>query len=659
MRVSNFLRIWSIIAALAWPIAPIQAEPQASKPVRHDVFQELPVNAIRPDGWLKEFLQRQNSGMTGHREVLSYPYDTCLWAGTIPRKGNHGMDWWRYEQTAYLCDGILRLGYLLNDEKLIKTGREGVDYLLANPLKNDRLGHACFSSQWPMAVYFRVLQAEYLATRNPLLLEAMRKHYLSYSVDDLTKKPRHVVNLEGLLWTYGQTGDAGLLELAEKASKSGRFPGRLGSCVSLGKTKDHGVTFNEEAKLPAIFYIYTGNKEYLNASVNAFKKIDQYHMLPDGVPSSNEFLSDKNPITSHETCDISDYTWSIGYLLMASGDATWADRLERAIFNAGPGAVSKDFKNLQYFSSVNQVLATGSSNDNDRKKDGKVMGPSRMAYWTCHDTECCAGSVHRFMPNYAARMWMQGRDGGLVAALYGPSKTEIVVNDGKDKLSVIQSTNYPFSDTITFTFNAPRPVATSFSFRTPVWCAKASATVNGAPYDGKLTPGEFTLMTRTFKDGDTIVLRFPMEAKLQQHENYGVYVERGPLLFAYAVPETVTVDTKEYESLGGKKTSDPVNFPALDLQPAGPWNYALAVKSADDLKVTETKNDSYPLDPGAGQITIKVPAKKVKGWVLNEGRFTPPLPIPGKFECESETEIITLVPYGSTRLRVSVFPVVQ
>ena len=45
------------------------------------VFQGGAGSDIRPEGWLKEFLLRQKSGMTGHPEALSYPYNSCLWNG--------------------------------------------------------------------------------------------------------------------------------------------------------------------------------------------------------------------------------------------------------------------------------------------------------------------------------------------------------------------------------------------------------------------------------------------------------------------------------------------------------------------------------------------------------------------------------------------------
>lgn len=623
---------------------------------RFDQFQEAGITTTAPQGWLKEFLVRQNTGLTGHHEVLSYPFNTCLWAGMIPRQGGHGADWWRYEQTAYLSDGMIRLGYLLNDPKLIQDGRAGVEYVMAHPQKNGRLGYDFFTSQWPVAVYFRVMQAEYQATGNPAILKALQAHYLSYSKADLNSGHRHMVNIEGMLWTYGQTGDRRLLELAEAGYLAGGDEMPLARCASPGKISIHGVTYMEESKIPAILYIYTGKKEYLEAAVNAFRKLDRDHMLPDGVPSSNEFLVGKNPLSSHETCDITDYTWAVGYLLMATGDASWADHIERAIFNAGPGCVSKDFKNLQYFSSVNQVIATGESNHNK----GSVAfryGSTWMAYWPCHETECCAGNVHRFMPNYAIRMWLRDRQGGLVAALYGPSVKTVPLDGGK-ALTVAEETNYPFSDTVTFRFSTPEKVRLPFSLRIPGWCEQPSVTVNGEAFLGELKPGSFATLDREFSSGDVVQVKLPMPVRLKEWGRYGVYVERGPLLFAYPVPEKETVDTKTYANLNGKKSPSP-EFPALDLRPAGPWNYALAMgleSAGKPFQLVETGAVGYPFDPATVPLVIKVPARKMSAWTLLENRFTPALPKPGQFTCELDTENIALVPYGSTRLRVSVFP---
>ena len=643
--------LFSSVAACVWSMV-IYAQP-----TRYDRFTEISITGCQPAGWIKTFLNRQESGLTGHPEVLSYPYNSCLWAGNIERVDEqHGDNWWRYEQTAYYSDGLLRLGYLLNNQVFIQRGRDGIAYTLKHPQKNGRLGPGLFASQWPIAVYFRVLQAEYLATGDPKIIEALHTHYLSYTPQQIGTFKRAIVNIEGALWTYGKTNDPKLLQLAEEAYALGGFELTLQKCLSPDSNVIHGVTYMEMAKLPAILYTYTGKQVYLDAALNAFYKLDRDHMLPDGVPSSNEFLAGKDPLNSHETCDVTDYTWALGYLLMATGDARWADRIEKAVFNAGPGSVSKDFKNLQYFSSVNQVIATGESNQNTFKH-----GSTWMAYWPCHETECCAGNVHRFMPNYAARMWMQDRSGGLVAALYGPSTGKLPLFNGKGELRVTEATDYPFTNQISFRFETPMPVAVPFSFRIPGWCTAPVVTINGKKYEGRLTPGSFVTITRTFKNNDEIVVQLPMKVTVAPWGNYGVTVERGPLLFAYPVPERVTVDTATYANLGSKRSVDTA-FPALDIRPAGSWNYSLVVRGKlvpQKIEVKLTAVKGYPLDPGASPVVIRVPAKQLPGWVLEQERFTPALPAAGSFTTAAKEEMISLVPYGSTRLRLAVFPVTE
>lgn len=54
---------------------------------------------------------------------------------------------------------------------------------------------------------------------------------------------------------------------------------------------------------------------------------------------------------------------------------------------------------------------------------------------------------------------------------------------------------------------------------------------------------------------------------------------------------------------------------------------------------------------------IRVPVVGVKGWTLQEDRYTPDLP--EKVDAEGPVEFIGLVPYGGTTLRLTVFPVVE
>jgi len=118
-------------------------------------------------------------------------------------------------------------------------------------------------------------------------------------------------------------------------------------------------------------------------------------------------------------------------MLAATGDADWGDRIERACFNAAPGAIKNDWKALQYFSCPNQFLATLNSDHNVMAYGGRMMAYQPNPG---QNTACCGGNVHRIFPNYVSRMWMKGQESGLVATLYGPSKVNTRI--GADNLPI-------------------------------------------------------------------------------------------------------------------------------------------------------------------------------------------------------------------------------
>ena len=259
-------------------------------------------------------------------------------------------------------------------------------------------------------------------------------------------KVRNIVNVEGLLWTYAHTGDKRLLDLAEAAwnLREPRPPEKKNelapkNCANNDAIHMHGVSYCEEMKVPMILYSYTGKKEYLNQAVNVERKLVRDHMLPDGCPTSAERTLGNSVHICHETCDAVDYTWSLGYFLETTGDAAYADRIERCVFNAGFGAIADDFRALQYFSNVNQFIATSNSDHNPQN-----YGTTWMQYRPTHETECCAGNVNRILPNYISRMWLKDKDGGSVAALYGPSEVDF----GWAKIK--EETDYPFDGKVVF-----------------------------------------------------------------------------------------------------------------------------------------------------------------------------------------------------------------
>ena len=667
---------WMVFLALTVSCGKVSEERlPASGPVApYGVYSEGLIGQIRPQGWIREFLDRQKSGLTGHPEALCYPYNTCLWAGEIKRDSEgRGDDWWRYEQTAYYTDGLLRLGYLTGDEAMVRKGEEGIQYTLTHLTEDGSYGFRERSSEpepvnvardiaagkrlqlWPQAVFFRAIQAYYEKTGDPQVPSILERHFLNFTGANYGST-RNIVNLEGLLWTYGLTGQKRLLELAEEGWKHGRFELNESVCLSDEPVFAHGVTVSEELKVPILLYAWTGNPHYRDLALRIEQKLEDEAMLPDGVLSSAEHLVGRVANHSHETCNITDFSWSMGYYLMTTGDAKWGDRIERVVFNAAPGAIEKDFKSLQYFSSVNQFIATGTSNNNET-----MRGNNRMQYRAVHDTECCVGNIHRVMPNYVSRMWLRSSDGGVVAALLGPSELTVPLSeDGSCVIS--EQTGYPFEDEIAFHFSFRRPDGKPdrkkhripFQFRIPEWAEGVSVTLNGRPLAFERTEGGFARLDRPFSTGDVVQVSFDCGIRTPEFAGQGRYVERGPLLYAYSIPTRTTEDTVVYPNLNGKASANP-DFKNWSKVPAGDWNYALKDAELKDLQLERVDiGQAYPWDEPC--LKISVPVVQVKGWQLDEGIYTPENPA-APFDCDPEVTRIDLVPYGTTCLRLTVSPV--
>ena len=604
-------------------------------------FAEGLINDITPEGWVREILVRQKDGLTGHPEAMSYPFDSCCWAGNLEMSKNPhywGSDWWRFEQSAYYVDGFSRLGYVLDDEELMAKGKANVDYVLDHPLPpkpgyvfdestyrgfgfgasraaqiekrkiiaaagrpEGRLGREGDSMGWPFAVFFRTMKTYYEATGDPRVPAALEKNYLTYTPEELSEG-RYIINIEGILWTYALTGNPKLLELAEAVWAL--VPNNMQQYLSDQPMSGHGVTVCETLKLPMLLYAFTGKEIYKDAALKGDSKMEDLNMLIDGIISSSEGLAGVESLASHETCDISDYTWTIGYYLMVTGDASFADRLERAIYNAGFGAVTKDFKAMQYFSCPNQFLCTGSSNHNDYKK-----AKTWMAYRSAHEVECCIGNLHRYFPNFASRMWMKDRNGQPVAALYGPSSVVYNLGDGVT-VKIQEITNYPFEEDIRFKFTfyedgkvSKKPHQMDFTYRVPGWC-KASEKQG------------FQTVSKTWRSGEEFDVNFPMEIEFVKNAVQGESVVRGPLTFTYAIPADWEVDTKVYDYLAGKESKNP-DFVNWNITPAGKWNYAIRNSALDKVRLVKTHSKGFPFDLESVPLKVRVPVTGVKDWDLD------------------------------------------
>jgi hypothetical protein len=405
----------------------------------------------------------------------------------------------------------------------------------------------------------------------------------------------------------------------------------------------HGVNNAMALKTSAVWSLVSKSDVDGNAVYRALDVLDRYHPLPNGMFSATEHYAGPDPSQGVELCAVVEALYSLQQVLAVVPDPLLADRMERIALNALPATFTADMWGHQYNQQPNQVLCTL------EKRHWVSNGPESNLFGMEPNFGCCTANMHQGWPKLVQSLWMATRDGGLAAVLYAPSEVRTIA--GGVPVTILEETDYPFRDAITFTITPDRPVEFPLTLRIPAWVSGAKISLNGGA--ARTAPaGDATFERVTWKAGDRIVLQLPMRTRLSTWYRDSVAVERGPLLYSLRIDEQWT------EVAGGMKK--PAIAPAKDweVRPGSPWNYGLLVtpETVSSLAVREKPVGEYPFSPLGAPVEISVPARRVPGWTLVDGSAgpLPQSPVVSK----EKTETVTLVPYGSAKLRVTAFPVI-
>jgi DUF1680 family protein len=271
----------------------------------------------------------------------------------------------------------------------------------------------------------------------------------------------------------------------------------------------------------------------------------------------------------NETCAaIASFQWS-WRLLLATGDARYADHMERVLFNGFASSVSASGDKFFY---VNPLQRRA---DHFEKDD-----PGRRRTW--FSCACCPPNIMRLLASLGDYLATSSDE-----VLYLQQYAGAEVSGAGLRVSI--ETGYPWSGSARVRVLAADPGDRGLALRIPAWSAETTYRLNDGPLRRADSTGYLTLR-RSWAAGDEVVLELDMSPRWVQPGRRVdsirgcVAIERGPLV--YCVEQADQADAVTVDDLavapGAVLTSRAVTIPGIGdtIQVQVP---AVALPSADPV----------------------------------------------------------------------------
>lgn len=608
------------------------------------MYQHFDYNEIKPLGWLKRQLEIQAQGLSGNLDKIWPDVRDSAWIGGT-REG--------WERVPYWLDGFIPLGYLLDDKDMQARADKYIDAILKRqkpdgwicPCEDEARGEY---DVWAFFLIGKVLALYCEFTHSARAFDALRRAMKCLYDGMKTEKIklfrwgkfRWFECMIPLSYLYDRAPEEWIRDLARLLQANGEDYNKhteawerpLNKWVLETHTVNLCMMLKYEAVTAKLLDIpYTDRAEEL------WKILEKYNGTAVGTFTGDECLSGVANNRGTELCSVAELMYTCEILYELTGKRIWADRLEKAAFNALPATLSDDMWSHQYDQMVNQIACIQFPG----KSFFRTNGAGSHLFGLEPHFGCCTANFNQAFPKLALNTFLRTTRGIHVAQLLPAKLSTTIKGVG---VTLICETDYPFRLGARFTVKAAAPVRFALKIRIPPFAK--NVTVDGKP----LTTRGTVVFDRMWSGAETVTLSFTDTPRMVSRP-YGLKaVEYGPLVFS--LPIETEYRMKEYERNGVER-----KFPYCDYEliPHSEWRYGFASAS---FEAVEKQGDDIPFSSKNPRLVLKTKVSRID-WDYAEGYTTVADKKPRSKTALSAPIDVELYPYGCAKLRMTEMPIVK
>lgn len=294
------------------------------------------------------------------------------------------------------------------------------------------------------------------------------------------------------------------------------------------------------------YYMETGDAAYMKTLEVLWSDLTRAQMYINGgvgARSGGEAFGEDyelpNAQAYGESCAaIGNAMWN-WRMLAATGEARFADVMERALYNGINSGMSLNGTLYCYRNPLAFDPTTGE----------KIRNP-----W--YDTTCCPPNLERTLASLPGYFYSTSKD-GLYVHLYDNSEMKWALDSGNG-LRVSQKANYPWNGNVRMTVAVEHPEEFTVFVRVPGWSRESQVRVAGAAVAG-VRAGEYLPVRRRWSGETLVELAFDMRpqwvaANPAVAEDTGrVAMERGPIVYCMEGLDQTQQDAKTFSLYVAKR----------------------------------------------------------------------------------------------------------